>query len=165
MFVAMADQPGEPSKPAKARRLPRILLAEDQEYVLAAIAAFLQERYSDRYEIVGTVRDGTALVRETLRLAPDVAVVDITIPGLNGLEATSELTRRNCGTRVVILTMNWETEFLDAALAAGAIGYVLKHRMVTDLPDAIDAALQGKRFISSSVQNTQERISKRPRQE
>lgn len=164
MFVAMPDQPREP-KPTKARRLPQILLAEDQEYVLAAIAAFLQERYKERYEVVGTVRDGTALVSETLRLAPDVAVVDITMPGLNGLEATTELARRNCGTKVVILTMNWETEFLEAALVAGAVGYVLKHRMVTDLPSAIDAALQGKRFISPSVQNPQGRISRGPRQE
>ena len=140
---------------AREPRLPKILLAEDQEYVLAAISAFLQERYPERYEVVSMVRDGAALVSETLRLAPDIAVVDITIPGLNGLEATAELTGKNCSTRIVILTMNWETEFLQAALSAGAMGYVLKHRMVTDLPIAIDAALQGKRFISPTVQNLQ----------
>jgi len=145
-------EPREPKEPSKPGRLPQIVLAEDQEYVLAAISAFLQERFKERYEVVCTVRDGTSLVSEVLRLAPDVAVVDITIPGLNGLEATAELNKRDCGTRIVILTMNWEPEFLQAALAAGAIGYVLKHRMVSDLPNAIDAALQGKRFISPTVQ-------------
>ena len=147
----LAREPYQSEGPREPKRLPQILLAEDQEYVLAAIAAFLQERCKGRYEVVGTVRDGTALVSETVRLVPDIAVVDITIPGLNGLEATAELTKRNCDTKIVILTMNWEPEFLQAALAAGAIGYVLKHRMVTDLPSAIDAALQGERFISPTV--------------
>ena len=136
-----------------AKQLPQILLAEDQEYVLAAISAFLQERCKERYQVVGAVRNGTAFVSETERLSPDVAVVDVSMPGLNGLEATAELKKRNCTTRIVILTMNWEPEFLHAALAAGANGYVPKHRMGTDLPSAIDAALQGKRFVSPSLQH------------
>ena len=139
-------------KPEEPKRLPRILLAEDQEYVLAAIAAFLQERCKGRYELVGSVRNGTALVDEAIRLSPDIAVVDITIPGLNGLQAADELKKRHCDTKIVILTMNWEPQFLQAALAVGAMGYVLKHRMVTELPSAIDAALNGKRFISPTVE-------------
>ena len=70
------------------------------------------------------------------------------MPGLSGLEAIAELKKMNCDTKIVILTMHWEPEFLQAAFAAGAIGYVLKHRLVTDLPTAIEAALRGEPFVS-----------------
>src|SRR5262249_36639986 len=111
--------------PAKEKKLPQILLAEDQKYALAAITAFLQDHLNQRYEIVGTVRDGAALVSEALRLTPDVAVVDISMSGLSGLDATAQLKKANCGTKVVILTMYWEAELIEAAFAAGACGYVL----------------------------------------
>ena len=130
------------------KRLPQILLADDQEATLAAIAAFLEVRYKESYEVVGAVTDGTALVKATTSLAPDVAVVDISMPGLSGLDAVAELKKKNCDTKIVILTMHWEPEFLHAAFAAGAIGYVLKHRLVTDLPPAIEAALRGEPFVS-----------------
>lgn len=136
----------------EVKRLPRILLAEDQDYTLKAIATFLEERYRERYAVVGVVKDGTTLVSETVKLAPDVAVVDLSMPGLNGLDATAALKKKNCVTKIVILTMNWEPEFLRAAFAAGAIGYVLKHRMVSDLPRAIEAALRGERFISPPLE-------------
>lgn len=132
----------------ESRKLPRILLAEDQAATRDAIAAFLLRRHKDRCELIGTVADGMTLISETIRLAPDIAVVDIAMPGLNGVAATAELTRRNCQTKVIMLTMYWEPEFQRAAFEAGAAGFVLKHRMVTDLPLAIEAALRGERFVS-----------------
>ncbi|MBI4461135.1 MAG: response regulator transcription factor [Acidobacteria bacterium] len=130
------------------KRLPNILLADDQDSTLAAIAAFLEVHYKDRYKVIGAVTSGTALVNTAARTPPDVAVVDITMPGLSGLDAVAEIKKRNCDTKIVMLTVHWEPEFMHAAFAAGAIGYVLKHRLVTDLPPAIEAALRGETFVS-----------------
>jgi DNA-binding NarL/FixJ family response regulator len=122
-----------------------ILLAEDHEHVLEAIAHFLEHSH----QIVGKVRDGSALVREAWKLAPDIAVVDIAMPLLNGLDATAELKKENdASVKIVILTANPEPIIVRAALAAGASAYVLKTRMIPDLPLAIEAALKGERFIS-----------------
>jgi DNA-binding NarL/FixJ family response regulator len=111
-------------------------------------------------EVIRVVKDGFALVSEVLRLSPDVAVVDIDLLGLSGLDATAELKKMNCRTRVVFLTANSEPIILRAALASGVIGYVLQNRMVLDLPDAIEAVLRGRRFISAPL--TGRRVSERP---
>jgi DNA-binding NarL/FixJ family response regulator len=125
--------------------LATILLAEDHERMLDAIAQFL----APSHQIVGKVRDGRALVREAGILAPDIAVVDISMPVLNGLDAAAQLKKeKRSRTKIVILTNNSEPIVLRAALTAGASAYVLKHRLVPDLPLAIEAALKGEKFIS-----------------
>jgi DNA-binding NarL/FixJ family response regulator len=131
-------QPGD-------EQLATILLAEDHEQMLETIAQFL----AHRHKIVGRVRDGIALVRLAGTLAPDIAVVDISMPVLNGLDATAELNKGSCPrTKIVILTNNTEPLVVRAALTAGASAYVLKRRMIPDLFLAIEAALKGKSFIS-----------------
>lgn len=127
------------------KRSVRIVVADDNESTLQAMTRFLQE---ERYSVVGTVPDGSALVNEVARLAPDLAVVDITMPGVSGIEAVVQLKQKNCGTKFVMLTVHREPEFVKLAFDAGACGYVLKHRVVTDLPAAIESALRGERFLS-----------------
>lgn len=132
----------------EAKRLPRVLLADDDGSMLKAIEVYLQYCQTQRFEVIGTVKDGIELLKATTELAPDVAVVDIIMPELNGVDAIARLKTMHCDTKVVILTMHREPEFVRAAFAAGAAGYVLKHRLVKDLPGAIELALRGERFLS-----------------
>jgi len=105
----------------------------------------------DHYDVVGTVEDGAALVRGVMKLAPNVALVDISMPGMNGVDAIALLTAMKCETKIVVLTAHRGSEFVQAAFAAGALGYVVKHRLVTDLPPAIEQALRGERFLSPTL--------------
>ena len=126
----------------------RILIADDNLSTLKAIGQFLED---ERYRVLDAVQSGASLVAKALALRPDIAVIDIAMPEMTGLDALGELTRRNCNTKIVILTAHREPEFVEAALSAGASAYVLKHRMVTDLPVAIESALRGDRFLSPSL--------------
>jgi DNA-binding NarL/FixJ family response regulator len=122
----------------------RILLADDHRATLAAVKSFLESTYN----IVGAVGDGQSLVQAVEQLRPDVAVTDICMPGMDGLAAARRVRELGSNTRVVFLTVQGGPEYLQAAIDAGAIGYVLKYRLAIDLPLAIDAALAGLRFIS-----------------
>jgi DNA-binding NarL/FixJ family response regulator len=101
------------------------------------------------FEVVGTVGSGTAMISEAMRLNPDVIVADISMPDMTGIEAARRLRARGSMARVVFLTIHSETEFIEACLAAGALGYVAKIHMKTDLIPAINAALAGRSFIST----------------
>ena len=103
------------------------------------------------FEIVGSVRNGNDAVAEVQRLDPDVLVIDISMPGLNGLQAASRLQSRHTRTRIVFLTVHEDRDFVDAAFSAGASAYVTKSQVATDLIPAIHEALQGGRYLSSSV--------------
>src|SRR5438093_12379648 len=117
------------------QRTVRVLVAGDNESTLLAIARFLRD---EEYRVIGAVRDGAALVSGAVESMPDVAVVDIFMPEMSGLEATAQLRELHCDAKIVILTAHREPEFVEAAFAAGASAYVLKHRLVTDLPVAIE---------------------------
>jgi DNA-binding NarL/FixJ family response regulator len=142
-------EPGARTDIPDERHCARILVADDNEATLEAIARFLED---ERYQVIRLVRDGVALVSDTVQLHPDVAVVDILMPEMNGLDATAHLRRMNCNTRIVVLTAHREPEFVRAAFASGALGYVLKHRLVSDLPNAIEMALRGERFLSPPLE-------------
>jgi DNA-binding NarL/FixJ family response regulator len=122
----------------------RIVLADDHKATVAAVASFLETDY----DVVGAVSDGQSLVEAIEKLRPDVAVVDISMPRMSGLEAGSRVRDLGSRTRVVFLTHQRDPAFLYAAMAIGALGYVLKHRLASDLPLAIEAALAGRRFVS-----------------
>ena len=126
----------------------RILLADDNEATAAAVTRFLED---EKFRVVAVVRDGNELLKEAGSLLPDVVIADILMPEMNGLDATARLKETNCATKVVILTAHEEPEFVQAAIAAGACGYVLKHRLVYDLPKAIELALRGEQFFSSAL--------------
>lgn len=122
----------------------RIVLADDHQQTLLAVQSFLEADYN----VVGAVSDGQSLIEAIEAHSPDVAVVDVSMPRMTGLEAARQVRDMGSPTRVVFLTLQGDPEYLRAALAAGAVGYVLKYRVECDLPLAIEAALAGRRFIS-----------------
>jgi DNA-binding NarL/FixJ family response regulator len=126
---------------------PRILLADDHPPLLEAVSTLLKPHF----DLVGIVTDGAMLVSETLRLRPDAIVTDITMPVMTGIDAVIQLRKSGSSVKVVFLTIHSEEEFLMACIAEGALGYVLKSRMQTHLIPAIDAALEGRTYISSFV--------------
>jgi DNA-binding NarL/FixJ family response regulator len=125
----------------------RLLLADDHQEMREMIVRILEREF----EVVGAVGDGQALVEAEARLKPDVCVLDISMPILNGIEAALLLRQNGSSAKIVFLSVHAQEIFLDAALEAGALGYVLKARMVSDLPKAIHEAFAGRQFISPSV--------------
>ena len=126
---------------------PRIFLADDHPAVLKATTALLRSQF----DIVGNASDGATLVSEVLRLFPDVVVVDITMPVLNGIDATRRLHESAPAVKIVFLTVHSEQPFIEACIAEGASGYVLKAHMKSHLIPAIEAALAGRSYICPFV--------------
>jgi DNA-binding NarL/FixJ family response regulator len=125
----------------------RVLLADDQEDFLALVARLLEPEF----EVVKTVGDGQAAIDEAARLDPDVVVLDISMPVLNGIEAARRLRAAGSKAKVVFLTVQRDLDYVRAALAAGARGYVVKCRLASDLLVALREALAGRLFVSPSV--------------
>jgi DNA-binding NarL/FixJ family response regulator len=126
---------------------PRILLADDHPAVLKATNALLKAQF----DIVGNATDGPTLVSEALRLCPDVIVADITLPVLSGIDAARQLRESAPSAKIVFLTVHSEPQFLEACMAEGALGYVLKSHMKVHLILAIQAALIGQTYICPFV--------------
>ena len=126
---------------------PRVLLADDHPAMLALTADAL----AGEYLVVGSVRDGRELLAEAERLHPDVIVLDITMPRLDGIEAARQLRRSEPPARLVFLTVHEDADYARAALDAGGLGYVVKARLASDLLPAIRAALADQSFISPAV--------------
>jgi DNA-binding NarL/FixJ family response regulator len=126
---------------------PRVLLADDHPAVLALTAAAL----ADEFLVVGKVGDGQELLAEAERLLPDVIVLDITMPRLDGIEAARQLRRSQQPARLVFLTVHEDADYARVALDAGGLGYVVKARLASDLLPAIRAALADRTFISPTV--------------
>ena len=138
----------EIAKPENAENRRRILLADDHSLMLERVTSFLQPTF----EIVGVAHNGVEMVSEAMRLSPDIIVADITMPELDGIEAAHRLREMGATSAIVFLTIHEDSEFVEACMAAGALGYVLKSHMKTDLIPAINAALSGHCFVSSTVQ-------------
>ncbi|TIU87061.1 MAG: response regulator transcription factor [Mesorhizobium sp.] len=126
---------------------PRLLLADDH----VMIAEGLRRLLAGEFELVGVVEDGRSLVDTAKQLKPDVVVTDISMPGLNGIEAIRHLKRENPAIRVVVLTMHQTAAYARRALEAGSSAFVVKHAAPAELVMAIRAALKGKIFISPSM--------------
>ena len=125
----------------------RVLLADDHSVMLDRVGVLL----NPSFEVVGAVPNGQEMISAGIRLDPDVIVADITMPGLSGIEAAQQLREAGCRAKFVFLTIHIEHEFVDACVSQGALGYVLKSHMKTDLIPAIKAALMGRKFISPLV--------------
>jgi DNA-binding NarL/FixJ family response regulator len=125
---------------------PRVLLADDHGMVLERVQSLLHD-----YEVIGTAHNGRDLVSEALRLQPDVIVSDITMPFLNGIDAAHEIREAGSTARFVFLTVHEQPAFLQACFAEGALGFVTKSHLGTDLIPAINEALSGHTFISPSI--------------
>jgi DNA-binding NarL/FixJ family response regulator len=126
---------------------PRILLAEDYAVMRERTVRLLETEF----EVVGVVGNGHALLEAAVELHPDVCVVDISMPVLNGIDAAAQLKERGSRAKVVFLTVHDDDDFVQAAIATGALGYVLKSRMASDLCHAVNDALAGELFVSSSL--------------
>jgi DNA-binding NarL/FixJ family response regulator len=103
---------------------------------------------AEDFDIVGSVNNGRDVVAEVHRLDPDVLVIDISMPIVDGLQAASQLQSGNCRTKIVFLTVHEDQDFVVAALFLGASGYVTKSHLSSDLATAIREALQGSTFVS-----------------
>lgn len=130
----------------------RILLADDHALICSAFQKLLEPKY----EVVGSVGDGRALLKAALELKPDVVLLDITMPLLNGLDAGRALKKEMPSVKLVYLTMNTSYEFAEEALRAGASAYVLKNCESSDLLTAIDNALKGKTYVSLQIRRAME---------
>lgn len=123
----------------------RVVLADDNIQVLEYVRDFLS---ANCCEVVGMVTDGQAAIEAATKLVPDVVVLDLSMPVLNGIEAAKRMLEANPSTRIVFLTVEKDPDTCHAALETGACGYVLKPRLATDLIPAIELAKDGRRFVS-----------------
>jgi len=130
------------------RRRPRLVLADDHPEMLVRLKGLL----SAEFTVVAALADGDALLDAEAELSPDLLVLDITMPGINGLEAATLLRRRGSMVPIVFLSIHEEPEFVMAARQTGALGYVSKLHLVSDLIPAVKAALEGRRFVSPALQ-------------
>jgi len=126
---------------------PRILLADDHVLLAEALKSML----SAVYDVVGTVSDGRSLLDAAETLEPDLIVVDIGMPQLNGLDATRKIKRLLPKVKVIILTMNEESGLVAEAFRAGATGYLLKYSAPQELLEAIEEVLKGASYLSPRI--------------
>jgi DNA-binding NarL/FixJ family response regulator len=123
-------------------------VADDNPAMLQAVVSLL----ASDFEVVGAVNDGRTAIEAAVQLQPEVAVLDISMPLLNGIQVAERIRRVvNCATKIVFLTANNDSEIRKAALATGALGYVLKLRLHLDLIPAINLALAGGCLVSPAL--------------
>lgn len=122
----------------------RVLVADDQSRILSAVSALLGKSF----EVVGLVADGKAALQAAAKLEPDLVILDVSMPGMSGIEVARELKRRPNRAKIVFLTVHEDAEILASCLAAGGLGYVVKELMDSDLIPAMKEALAGRVFVS-----------------
>ena len=127
----------------------RILLGDDHTLMRQGLRKILEER--SEWEVVAEASDGRDVVRQALALQPDVAILDIGMPLLNGIEATRQIVRRLPDIRVLILSMHSDEAYIIQALKAGALGYLLKDSADTELIRGVAAVASRKSFFSPAV--------------
>ena len=138
---------GETIDAGKPSLRPRIFFADYHAMVVQGLCALLEKDY----DILGVVADGRALVAQAPKLHPDVVVVDVGMPFLNGLDAVERLIAVLPDTKFVFLTMQDDPNLAAAALRLGAVGYVLKHSAASELRTAITAVLEGKSYVTPKL--------------
>ena len=126
-----------------------VLLVEDHTLVRAGLRTLVEG--FEGFQVVAETGDGREAVRLARQWAPDIALIDISMPGLNGLDATALILREAPETRVVILSMHTAENYVLEALRAGAVGYVAKDAAVDELERALRAVLKGERWLSPAV--------------
>lgn len=127
----------------------RLLLGDDHTLVRQGLRKILEERAD--WEVVAEVGDGRDAIRRAVALKPDVAILDVGMPQLNGIDATQQIVRRVPGTRVLILSMHSDEAYVTRALQAGATGYMLKDSAGKDLLKGVASVAAGKSFFSPAV--------------
>jgi DNA-binding NarL/FixJ family response regulator len=127
-----------------ATTLSRVLLVDDHPAVLRQVAQLL----SDEFQVVDALLDGRNLRSAVELCRPNLIVLDISLPGVNGIDLARGLASEPNAPKIVILTVHDDPDYAREAFAAGALGYVIKSRLVSDLIPALHAALEGRRFVS-----------------
>jgi two-component system response regulator NreC len=140
-----------PEGPRAMRIKIRVLLADDHTILRQGLKMLLNAQ-SDM-EVIGEASDGHQAISEANRLQPDIILMDITMPDMNGIAATSQVRRQRPDVRVLVLTMHENEEYLFQALRAGASGYILKEAADTELITAIRAVQAGRFYLSPSSQS------------
>ena len=123
---------------------PRLLLADDHTLLLDGLRMMLEPEF----ELVGVVEDGQSLLTVAEKLRPDLVVLDIAMPALNGIDAARQLKRSRPGTKLIFLTMHSDPDYITEAFRAGASGYLLKRSAASELITAIREVLAGGTYIS-----------------
>jgi DNA-binding NarL/FixJ family response regulator len=126
---------------------PTVLLAEDHRGIREKVSNLLCEDF----EMVGAVADGAQALVEATRLQPDIVVMDITMPHLDGIRATQLIRRKGLSSRIVIISVDEDPDVIAKAFESGAIGYVIKSRLNSDLVFAVGEALAGRTFASGGT--------------
>ena len=126
---------------------PRVMLADDHTILVEAFRKLLEPQY----DVVGTVADGRALVETAPKLKPDVIVVDIAMPLMNGLEAGLRLKELMPSVKLIFLTMNEDPDLAVDAIHSGGSGYLLKSSAASELMHAIQLALKGKSYVTPQI--------------
>ncbi len=126
---------------------PKVLLADDNNILLQGLKSLLVESF----DIACTASDGREAVAAALRAKPDIAVLDVGLPSLNGIEAAQQIHRAAPEMKIVLLTQYSDRAYVTAAFRAGASGYVLKQSATSELKAALFAALQGQYFVSAAL--------------
>jgi len=138
-------------------RRPRILLADDHRMLVDALKGVLEPRC----DVVGTVGDGRALLEVAAKLQPDIIVLDIAMPRLNGLDAARHLKRTMPKIKLIFMTMNEDPDLVGETFRAGASGFLLKKAAAFELMDAIEKVLKGGSYVTPSAADGQANISLR----
>ncbi len=127
----------------------RILVADDHGVVRKGICLQLQQH--EQFQVVGEAGDGREAVQMAETLKPDIIVMDIAMPNLNGIDATEQIMKNSPQIGVILLSMHSDDSYLSRALNAGARGYLVKETADADLPRAVEVAAQGKPFFSPAI--------------
>ncbi|MFL6437534.1 MAG: response regulator transcription factor [Terriglobales bacterium] len=123
----------------------RIIVADDNQKMLDQIVLLLRTEF----DVIATAADGIAALESIQRYKPDLAVLDVVMPRMNGIQLTRELSRNGHAMHIVICSVENDRETIDAARAAGALGYVFKPRMARDLVTAVKSVAAGHPFTSA----------------
>jgi DNA-binding NarL/FixJ family response regulator len=128
-------------------RKPRLLLADDHTILVEGLKALL----APEFDVVATAGDGRGVLEAAEKHQPELILLDISMPGLNGIEAARRLKQSNPDAKLIILTMHGDLSFVSAAFEAGASGYVLKQSAATELLTALHEVDSGRRYVSSLI--------------
>jgi DNA-binding NarL/FixJ family response regulator len=146
---------------------PRLLMADDHTLVVEGIRKLLESEF----DLVGAVEDGHALLRAAEQLRPDVILMDISMPLLNGLDACRQVVKLAPKIRVIFLTMHADVVYVEEALRAGGVGYLLKRSAASELTGAINAVMRGRKYVTplidwkeSAAPATPEKLTTRQRE-
>ena len=149
------NSPSTPEQPSPAQQTSRaslrILLADDHLVVRQGLCTLLERQ---GFDIVGEAADGREATRMAQTLRPDVAILDLAMPLLNGLDATREIARASPRTKVILLTVHTTDQYVLQALQAGVRGYVLKTQSTAGLVRAIQEVMRGARYLSPGISET-----------